>query len=218
MGDEDQGIYRWRGADLDNILEFEKTFPGAAIRKLERNYRSTQTILDVSGALIANNVNRRGKTLWTDSGAGAKVELYKASDEGDEARWSSTSSSSPARPATSSARWAVLVRTNAQTRAIEDELLKREIPYSLVGGTRFYDRAEIKDLVAYLRVLRNPRDNFSLLARSSTSRRAASASPPWSCCATAPPSSASRSGTSSISTTSAACRRAAPPPCASSAT
>ena len=87
MGDEDQGIYRWRGADLGNILEFEKTFPGAVVRKLERNYRSTQTILDVSGALIANNVHRRGKRLWTETGGGAKAELYSASDEGDEAGW-----------------------------------------------------------------------------------------------------------------------------------
>ncbi|HJX29875.1 MAG TPA: UvrD-helicase domain-containing protein [Thermoanaerobaculia bacterium] len=162
VGDEDQGIYRWRGADLDNILGFENTFPGAAIRKLERNYRSTQTILDVSGALIAHNVNRRGKRLWTDSGAGPKVELYKASDEGDEARFV-IEKIQALRRSIKLGEIGILVRTNAQTRAIEDELLAREIPYSLVGGTRFYDRAEIKDLVAYLRVLRNPRDNFSLM-------------------------------------------------------
>ncbi len=161
VGDEDQGIYRWRGADIDNILEFEKTFPGAAIRKLERNYRSTQTILDVSGALVAHNVHRRGKTLWTEAGPGAKVELYKATDEGDEARWTV----GKLQKLREQMRWqdlAVLVRTNAQTRAIEEELLKREIPYTLVGGTRFYERAEIKDLVAYLKVLRNPHDSLSL--------------------------------------------------------
>ena len=161
VGDEDQGIYRWRGADIDNILEFEKTFPGAAIRKLERNYRSTQTILDVSGALVAHNVHRRGKKLWTEAGPGAKVELYKASDETDEARWTV----GKLQKLREQMRWhdlAVLVRTNAQTRAIEEELLKREIPYSLVGGTRFYERAEIKDLVAYLKVLRNPHDSLSL--------------------------------------------------------
>jgi DNA helicase-2/ATP-dependent DNA helicase PcrA len=162
VGDEDQGIYRWRGADLDNILEFEKTFPGAEIRKLERNYRSTQTILDVSGALIANNIHRRGKRLWTDSGAGAKAELYRASDEGDEATYV-VDKIRTLRNRYKLGEMGILVRTNAQTRAIEDELLKREIPYSLVGGTRFYDRSEIKDLVAYLRVLRNPRDNFSLM-------------------------------------------------------
>src|SRR5262245_24551195 len=161
VGDEDQSIYRWRGADIENILQFEKTFSGAAIRKLERNYRSTQTILDVSGALVAHNVHRRGKRLWTDAGAGAKVELYKASDEGDEARWVL----GVLQGLRDRMRWsdlAVLVRTNAQTRAIEDELLKREVPYTLVGGTRFYDRAEIKDLVAYLKVIRNPHDGLSL--------------------------------------------------------
>ena len=162
VGDEDQGIYRWRGADLDNILDFESSFPGAVVRKLERNYRSTQTILDVSGALIANNVNRRGKRLWTEIGAGPKADLYKATDEGDEANWIVNTLQKLRQHQYKLGDMAVLVRTNAQTRAIEDELLKREIPYSLVGGTRFYDRAEIKDLVAYLRVLRNPRDNFSL--------------------------------------------------------
>jgi DNA helicase-2/ATP-dependent DNA helicase PcrA len=161
VGDEDQGIYRWRGADLENILRFEEAFPGATIRKLERNYRSTQTILDVSGALIAHNVNRRGKRLWTDTGSGAKVELYRAADEVEEARWVVDTLQDLSGHIRRS-DMAVLVRTNAQTRALEDELLKREVPYALVGGVRFYDRAEIKDLVAYLRVLRNPRDNFSL--------------------------------------------------------
>ncbi|HSK75676.1 MAG TPA: UvrD-helicase domain-containing protein [Thermoanaerobaculia bacterium] len=162
VGDEDQGIYRWRGADIQNILEFEKTFPGAEVRKLERNYRSTQTILDVSGALIANNIHRRGKRLWTDGDTGVKAELYKATDEGDEAGWI-LKTLQRLRHNYKLGDMAVLVRTNAQTRAIEDELLSREIPYSLVGGVRFYDRAEIKDLVAYLRVIRNPRDNFSLM-------------------------------------------------------
>lgn len=162
VGDEDQGIYRWRGADLNNILGFEESFPNAVVRKLERNYRSTQTILDVSGALIAHNVSRRGKRLWTDTGAGPKVELYRASDEVDEAAWI-IKTLQRLRGNFRLSDMAILVRTNAQTRAIEDELLEKEIPYSLVGGVRFYDRAEIKDLVAYLRVLRNPRDNFSLM-------------------------------------------------------
>jgi DNA helicase II / ATP-dependent DNA helicase PcrA len=162
VGDEDQGIYRWRGAEIQNILEFEKTFPDAAVRKLERNYRSTQTILDVSGSLIAHNVNRRGKRLWTESGTGPKVELFRASDEVDEASWV-VRTLQRLRNNYRLGEMAILVRTNAQTRAIEDELLAKEIPYSLVGGVRFYDRAEIKDLVAYLRVLRNPRDNFSLM-------------------------------------------------------
>ncbi|HEY0781635.1 MAG TPA: UvrD-helicase domain-containing protein, partial [Thermoanaerobaculia bacterium] len=161
VGDEDQGIYRWRGADLDNILRFEDAFPGAEIRKLEQNYRSTQTILDLSGALIHHNVNRRGKKLWTAGDKGEKAELYRATDEVDEARWV-VSTLQRLRSRLKLGDMAVLVRTNAQTRAIEDELLAREVPYSLVGGVRFYDRAEIKDLIAYLRVLRNPRDNFSL--------------------------------------------------------
>jgi DNA helicase-2/ATP-dependent DNA helicase PcrA len=161
VGDEDQGIYRWRGAEIENILRFEKSFPGAVVRKLERNYRSTQTILDASGAVVAHNKGRRGKRLWTDSGAGEKIALFKAGDELDEARWI-VETLSGLRPRHELGAMAILVRTNAQTRSIEEELLRREIPYTLVGGVRFYERAEIKDLVAYLRVLRNPRDSFSL--------------------------------------------------------
>ncbi|HRC83992.1 MAG TPA: 3'-5' exonuclease, partial [Thermoanaerobaculia bacterium] len=161
VGDEDQGIYRWRGAELENILNFEASFPTAVVRKLERNYRSTQTILDASGALVAHNQGRRGKRLWTDSGAGAPVELYRASDEEDEAR-AIVSTLKGLKPRFPLAQMAILVRTNAQTRAIEDELLRQEVPYTLVGGVRFYERAEIKDLIAYLRVLRNPRDTLSL--------------------------------------------------------
>jgi len=163
VGDEDQGIYRWRGAELENILRFENSFPNATVRKLERNYRSTQNILDAAGGLIENNEGRRGKTLWTDRGEGPKVELYKAADEGDEARWVVNSLTSLRRDGRRLSEMAVLVRTNAQTRALEEELLRQEVPYVLVGGTRFYQRAEIKDLIAYLRVLRNPRDEMSLL-------------------------------------------------------
>jgi DNA helicase II / ATP-dependent DNA helicase PcrA len=161
VGDEDQGIYRWRGAELDNILRFEDSFPGATIRRLERNYRSTQNILDASGGLIAHNEGRRGKTLWTERGAGDAIELYRATDEGDEARWI-VDSLTRLRGRYKLSQMAILVRTNAQTRALEEELLRREVAYVLVGGTRFYERAEIKDLVAYLRVLRNPRDELSL--------------------------------------------------------
>jgi DNA helicase-2/ATP-dependent DNA helicase PcrA len=160
VGDEDQSIYRWRGAEIENILSFETSFPDAALRKLERNYRSTQTILDASGAVVANNSRRRGKKLWTDGAAGEPVELYRADDEGDEARWMVNTLRS-LRGRYQLEDMAVLVRTNAQTRAIEEELLRQEVPYVLVGGTRFYDRAEIKDVVAYLRVLRNPRDALS---------------------------------------------------------
>jgi len=161
VGDEDQGIYRWRGAELDNILNFEKHFPGATVRKLERNYRSTQNILDAAGAVVANNSSRRGKRLWTDAGRGELVRVYKAQDEGDEASWvvRTLVELQSGRPLSD---LAILVRTHAQTRVLEEELLRREIPYSLVGGVRFYERAEIKDVIAYLRVLRNPRDAYSL--------------------------------------------------------
>jgi DNA helicase-2/ATP-dependent DNA helicase PcrA len=162
VGDEDQGIYRWRGADLANILDFERHFPGAVVRKLERNYRSTGTILEAANEVIANNRMRRGKRLWTDAGKGDSIRLYRSSDEADEAKWVTTEISRlrTRRPLSD---LAILVRTNAQTRAFEDEFFRARIPYVLVGGVRFYERAEIKDLVAYLRVLRNPRDNFSLL-------------------------------------------------------
>jgi DNA helicase-2/ATP-dependent DNA helicase PcrA len=161
VGDEDQGIYRWRGAELDNILEFERHFPGAVVRKLERNYRSTQTILDASGHLVAHNVARRGKKLWTETPGGDPVRVYRARDEADEARWIVRQ----LRAAHGELRYrqmAVLMRTNSQTRVLEEELMRRQVPYHLVAGTRFYERAEVKDVVAYLRVVRNPQDNLSL--------------------------------------------------------
>ncbi|MDH3745291.1 MAG: UvrD-helicase domain-containing protein [Acidobacteriota bacterium] len=162
VGDEDQGIYRWRGADLDNVLEFESFFPGAEVRKLERNYRSSQNILSAAEGLVAHNQKRRGKRLWTQAGAGDPVELYRARDELDEARWI-VNTMRQLHPEHKWSDMAVLVRTNAQTRALEERLLQEKVPYILVGGVRFYERAEVKDLVAYLRVLRNPRDDYSLL-------------------------------------------------------
>jgi DNA helicase-2/ATP-dependent DNA helicase PcrA len=162
VGDEDQSIYRWRGADIGNILKFEDSFPTAVVRKLEQNYRSTQTILDASGALVAHNVHRRGKRLWTESGQGEKIDLFQATDEVEEARWV-VEGLQKLRRNYKLADLAILVRTNAQTRSLEEELLRQEVPYTLVGGVRFYDRAEIKDLVSYLRVLRNPRENLSLM-------------------------------------------------------
>lgn len=161
VGDEDQGIYRWRGADLDNILDFEGSFPGAVVRKLEQNYRSTQTILDASGALVAHNTSRRGKKLWTESGDGELIELYRASDEQDEAKWL-VNALVGLQPEHQLSDMAILLRTNAQTRVLEDRLLQKGIPYELVAGVRFYDRAEIKDLVAYLQVLRNPWNDLAL--------------------------------------------------------
>jgi len=162
VGDEDQGIYRWRGADLDNVLHFERFFPGAVVRKLERNYRSTQTILDAAGELVACNRKRRGKRLWTDAGDGEPIELYCARDEMDEAAWVVRSAGELARAGAPWREIAILVRTNAQTRALEEELLRTGTPYALIGGTRFYERAEIKDVVAYLRVLWDPRDELSI--------------------------------------------------------
>ncbi len=161
VGDEDQSIYRWRGAELENILRFEESFPGATVRKLERNYRSTQVILDAASALVAHNEHRRGKTLWTERDGGDSIELYRASDEGDEARWL-VGTFEQLRNRYRYRDMAVLVRTNAQTRVLEEELGRRKVPYCLIAGVRFYDRAEIKDLVAYLRVLRNPQDNLSM--------------------------------------------------------
>mgnify|MGYP001566814588 CR=1 FL=1 len=161
VGDEDQGIYRWRGADLTNILEFERHFPGTVARKLERNYRSTGTILDAANAVVANNRLRRGKKLWTASGRGAPIALHRAGDEVEEAA-KVTETIATLRGGNALSDMAILVRTNAQTRAFEDEFFRHRIPYTMVGGVRFYERAEIKDLVAYLRLLRNPRDTFSL--------------------------------------------------------
>jgi DNA helicase-2/ATP-dependent DNA helicase PcrA len=163
VGDEDQGIYRWRGADLGNILDFESHFPGAVARKLERNYRSTAVILDAANAVVSNNRLRRGKKLWTAAGRGEPIALHRAGDEGEEAAWvveRITALQTP-RDRHPLSEVAILVRTNAQTRAFEDEFFRNRIPYTMVGGVRFYERAEIKDLVAYLRLLRNPRDTFS---------------------------------------------------------
>ncbi|MXW03318.1 MAG: AAA family ATPase [Holophagales bacterium] len=162
VGDEDQSIYGWRGAELDNLLRFEQHFPGGSVRKLERNYRSTQNILDASGAVISRNEQRRGKTLWTDKGAGEPLQLFLAGDHEDEARWVVGQLAGLRTEGLEFGDMAVLVRTNAQTRAIEDQLLRGEVPYCLVAGIRFYERAEVKDLIAYLRVIANPQDNLSL--------------------------------------------------------
>ena len=171
VGDEDQSIYGWRGAELENLLHFERHFPDAEVLKLERNYRSTQNILDASGAVIARNEERRGKRLWTDAGAGDPLALYYAYDQDDEARWVVETVGNLRRDGLDYGEMAILVRTNAQTRALEDQLLRSEIPYCLVAGVRFYERAEIKDLIAYLRVIANPRDNLSLLRILNQPRR-----------------------------------------------
>ena len=159
VGDDDQSIYAWRGADPRNILEFERDFPGAKIVRLEQNYRSTRNIIDAAAAVIARNESRHAKTMWTDAQPGAKITLYHASDERDEARYVAAElhSLGPAR-----GRAAVFYRTNAQSRAIEEELVRARMPYVIVGGTRFYERREVRDLIAYLRFVHNPADDISL--------------------------------------------------------
>ncbi len=162
VGDSDQSVYRFRGADISNILDFEGAFPDATAVTLDQNFRSTQTILDAANAVIANNVSRKPKTLWTDRGPGDQIVRYRAEDEHDEAEW--VAHEIRRLHATEDARWgdvAVFYRTNAQSRALEEALVRAEVPYKVVGGTKFYDRREVKDVLAYLRVLVNPDDEVS---------------------------------------------------------
>ena len=164
VGDDDQAIYRFRGADIRNILDFESDYPEARIVRLEQNYRSTGRILAVANAVIENNPGRKGKNLWTDAGEGDPIELAECADDRAEARHVvSTVSAFCARKGMSPREAAVLYRTNAQSRALEEELQRAGMPYIIVGGTRFYERREIKDLIAYLRLLANPDDDVSLL-------------------------------------------------------
>jgi len=160
VGDDDQSIYRWRGADIRNILDFEKAFPGAQVVRLERNYRSTQRILDAANQVIAQNVERKGKTLFTERTGGEPVTLLEALDETDEARWIVDELETRVRdePTLSYRSVAVLYRTNAQSRALEDALRRAGVPYQIVGSVRFYERREIQDVLAYLRLISNPRD------------------------------------------------------------
>ncbi|HUQ39631.1 MAG TPA: DNA helicase PcrA [Acidimicrobiales bacterium] len=163
VGDSDQSVYRFRGADIRNILEFEDAFPTASVIVLEQNYRSTQTILDAANAVIANNAMRKPKALWTEQVGGELISRYHAEDEHDEAAWATHEVSRLHDEA--GFRWgdvAVFYRTNAQSRVIEEELQRRNIPYRVVGGTRFYERREVKDLLAYLRAVANPADEVSM--------------------------------------------------------
>lgn len=162
VGDSDQSIYRWRGADISNILSFEKDYDNAQVILLEQNYRSTQTILDAANAVITNNSNRKAKKLWTENGQGNPIHYFRAASEQDEGYF----------VAGKLAEWknqrvhqysdiAILYRTNAQSRAMEEVLVKSNIPYRMVGGVKFYDRKEIKDVLAYLRFIANPNDEIS---------------------------------------------------------
>lgn len=162
VGDADQSVYKFRGADMRNILEFENAFEDVTVLLLEQNYRSTQNILDAANAVIDNNLSRRPKELWTDRGNGEAIVRYFADDEGDEGQWIANQL---LHLQDSGYRWgdcAIFYRTNAQSRVIEDCLLRVGIPYKVVGGTRFYDRREIKDALAYLKVVVNPADEVSV--------------------------------------------------------
>jgi DNA helicase-2/ATP-dependent DNA helicase PcrA len=163
VGDSDQSIYRFRGADLRNILEFEEAFPDVTVIVLEQNYRSTQTILDAANAVIDHNSARKPKHLWTDQGEGARIVRYHAEDEGDEARWVvRTLTDLHEREGHRWGDMAIFYRTNAQSRVVEEALMRAGTPYKVVGGTRFYDRREIKDALAYLRAVVNPADEVSV--------------------------------------------------------
>lgn len=162
VGDADQSIYGWRGANMENILNFEKDYPDATVVKLEQNYRSTKNILKAANAVIDNNINRKDKTLWTDNAAGDKVHYYRAGNENDEAYYVIKQVQKLRQDQDYDySDFAVLYRTNAQSRVIEEALLKAGIPYKLVGAHKFYDRMEIQDVLAYLRLATNPDDSLS---------------------------------------------------------
>lgn len=161
VGDDDQSIYSWRGADLSNILDFEKDYPEAHVVKLEENYRSTGNILAAANAVIENNLMRKHKTLFTSQGEGEKIMVFTASDERDEGRWIAAEIEHQHGNGTSYNQMAVFYRTNAQSRMLEDMLLRAGVPYRLVGGTRFFDRAEIRDVMAYLNLVVNPANDVA---------------------------------------------------------
>ncbi|MDR2493257.1 MAG: UvrD-helicase domain-containing protein [Coriobacteriales bacterium] len=171
VGDDDQSIYSWRGADIRNILEFEKDYPEATVLKLERNYRSTSNILDAANAVIAHNTERKSKRIYTEGAAGEKLRVYQAADERDEGRWVAAEIERLRRSGRQYADCAVFYRTNAQSRTLEDMLLRAGVPYRIVGGTRFFDRAEIRDVMAYLKCAVNPRDDISARRVLNTPRR-----------------------------------------------
>jgi DNA helicase-2/ATP-dependent DNA helicase PcrA len=162
VGDEDQSIYGWRGADIRNILDFERDHPGAGVVKLEQNYRSTRNILAASNAVIAQNSERRPKRLFTDAADGDKVVIYEGETERDEAEYVATQIATAVKAGAPPRDFAIFYRTNGQSRVLEEALRIRNLPYVVVGGTRFYDRAEVKDLIAYLRVVQNPDDAVGL--------------------------------------------------------
>ena len=171
VGDDDQSIYSWRGADIKNILAFEKDYEEAVVVKLEQNYRSTGHILAAANAVVAHNSHRKPKRLFTDEGDGEKIQVYQASDERDEGAWIGSEIEKLHDKGTSYDNIAVFYRTNAQSRILEDMLLRAGVPYKIVGGTRFFDRAEIRDVMAYLKVVVNPDDDMAALRVINTPRR-----------------------------------------------
>ena len=162
VGDDDQSIYGWRGADIRNILDFEKDFPDATVIKLEQNYRSSANILDAANQVIARNENRKDKALWTQQGPGEMIRLYRADDEREEAAWVCEQIRALEMQGEDASRCAVLYRTNAQSRVMEEAFVKTGVKYRIYGGLRFYDRKEVKDILAYLRVMINPADDISV--------------------------------------------------------
>ena len=162
VGDDDQSIYSWRGADIRNILNFEKDFPETVVIRLEQNYRSTQNILDAANQVIAHNAQRKDKKLWTESEAGEKIQLFCAEDDRGEAAWVTNRIRDLVRQGQDYGEIAVLYRTNNQSRVLEELLTNSSIPYSVFGGMKFYDRKEVRDLIAYMRILVNPSDDLSL--------------------------------------------------------
>jgi DNA helicase-2/ATP-dependent DNA helicase PcrA len=161
VGDEDQSIYKWRGADISNILNFEKHFPKTKTIRLEQNYRSTQTILDVAGAVVKNNLERKGKNLWTSNPRGGRIGYYQAFDAEAEARWVAQKIVEHRREERD-IRSAVLYRTNSQSRVFEEAMRRAGLQYNIIGGFSFYERMEVRDIIAYLKLALNPNDSIAL--------------------------------------------------------
>lgn len=172
VGDDDQSIYGWRGADIRNILDFEKDYPDAVVIKLEQNYRSTANILDAANQIIAHNAGRKEKALWTEEDAGDLISVYEAMDEREESAFIVDEMQRLKREQQDYSQMAVLYRTNSQSRVVEERLMSVGVPYRVFGGMKFYDRKEVKDIVAYLKVLSNPADDVSLTCIINVPKRA----------------------------------------------
>jgi len=171
VGDDDQSIYGWRGADIKNILRFESDYPGAEVIKLEQNYRSSQVILDAANAVISKNESRAAKRLWTENGRGRQIRVYTATDERDEGAFVARTIAEEVRRGANLNDFAILYRTNAQSRGVEDQLVMAGIPYRIFSGTRFYEHMEIKDILAYLKAINNPADDMAFLRIINVPRR-----------------------------------------------